>query len=117
VHWWRTGDAIDAETVIPSLEAQEIECLQRLQNSRQISQSVLQELETSLGAKSPVATLLRNKQRDHPDIPHTPSVLHASKSIIEEDEEEQAPEDISVGLGTQHRPDSLKEMLGLGAIP
>mmetsp|Transcript_4968 Transcript_4968/g.11376 ORF Transcript_4968/g.11376 Transcript_4968/m.11376 type:complete len:91 (+) Transcript_4968:87-359(+) len=80
-----------------------MECLQRLQNSRRISQSVLQELETSLGARSPVATLLRAKQKDQLDLSCTPSALGASKILLEEDEGEPPPEDISL----PPRPDSL----------
>lgn len=102
---WQSAEvaAIDAESVLGPLEAQEMECLQRLQHSRQISQSVLQELETSLGARSPVAALLRAKQKDHADLSCTPSALGASKILFEEDESELPPEDISL----PPRPDSL----------
>lgn len=96
-------DAIDAESVLGPLEAQEMECLQRLQNSRRISQSVLQELETSLGARSPVAALLRAKQKDLGDLSCAPSAHSASKILFEEDESEPPPEDISL----PPRPDSL----------
>lgn len=49
------------EQQLPMLEAEELLCVQRLQNSRIVTQSVLQELEQSLGATSPVASLLRSK--------------------------------------------------------
>jgi hypothetical protein len=49
------------EQTLPLLEAEELLCVQRLQNSRIVTQSVLQELEQSLGARSPVASLLRSK--------------------------------------------------------
>jgi hypothetical protein len=49
------------EQSLPLLEAEELLCVQRLQNSRIVTQSVLQELEQSLGARSPVASLLRSK--------------------------------------------------------
>lgn len=51
------------ESRLPELEAQEIACLQRLQNSRVVSQTVLQELEASLGAQSAVTSMLRAKQQ------------------------------------------------------
>merc|ERR1719482_1008011 len=53
----------DVESRLPQLEAEEMACLQRLQNSRIVTQSVLEELEVSLGARSPVTSLLRMKQR------------------------------------------------------
>jgi len=49
------------ESRLPELEAQEMLCLQRLQNSRVITQTVLQELEVSLGSCSAVTSLLRSK--------------------------------------------------------
>jgi len=52
---------------LPALEAEEMVCLQRLQNSRIVSQSVLEELETSLGSRSSVTNLLRQKQRQQAD--------------------------------------------------
>jgi len=57
------GEVQDVESRLPQLEAEELVCLQRLQNSRIVTQSVLEELETSLGSKSSVASLLRQKQR------------------------------------------------------
>lgn len=68
----------DAETSVrhveerlPMLEAEELLCVQRLTNSRIVTQSVLRELEQSLGARSPVASLLRSKtqQRSIPERP------------------------------------------------
>mmetsp|Transcript_23327 Transcript_23327/g.51268 ORF Transcript_23327/g.51268 Transcript_23327/m.51268 type:complete len:330 (+) Transcript_23327:195-1184(+) len=53
----------EAETRLPQLEAEEMLCLQRLQNSRIVTQSVLEELESSLGKQSAVTSLLRSKQR------------------------------------------------------
>mmetsp|Transcript_17124 Transcript_17124/g.38693 ORF Transcript_17124/g.38693 Transcript_17124/m.38693 type:complete len:329 (-) Transcript_17124:119-1105(-) len=55
-------EVLEAESTLPELEEQELICLQRLQNSRVVTQSVLEELETRLGAQSSVATLLRSKQ-------------------------------------------------------
>ena len=49
------------ENVIPSLEQEEMVCLQKLQNSRMVTQSVLNELETSLGHSNPVTALLKSK--------------------------------------------------------
>lgn len=60
-------EVLEAETVLPDLEEQEMICLQRLQNSRIVTQSVLEELENRLGSRSSVTSLLRSKQRgqDH----------------------------------------------------
>merc|ERR1719482_926002 len=57
----------DVESRLPQLEAEEMACLQRLQNSRIVAQSVLEELETSLGPASSVTNLLRQKQRQQGD--------------------------------------------------
>lgn len=54
----------EVEALLPALEEQEMICLQRLQNSRIVTQNVLEELETSLGTGSSVANLLRQKQRN-----------------------------------------------------
>jgi len=51
------------ESRLPELEAQEMACLQRLQNSRIVTQTVLQELEASLGSQSAVTAMLRTKQQ------------------------------------------------------
>jgi len=56
-------EVLDAESFLPELEEQEMICLQRLQNSRIVTQSVLEELETRLGSRSSVTSLLRSKQR------------------------------------------------------
>merc|ERR1711920_361595 len=53
----------EAESRLPELEAQEMLCLQRLQNSKMVTQSVLEELETSLGRQSSMTALLRQKTR------------------------------------------------------
>lgn len=53
------------ESRLPALEAEEMVCLQRLQNSRIVTQSVLEELESSLGSRNSVTSLLRNKQKQH----------------------------------------------------
>ncbi|CAE6952184.1 unnamed protein product [Symbiodinium sp. CCMP2592] len=55
-------EVMEAESTLPELEEQELICLQRLQNSRIVTQSVLEELETRLGSQSSVTTLLRSKQ-------------------------------------------------------
>mmetsp|Transcript_80866 Transcript_80866/g.142639 ORF Transcript_80866/g.142639 Transcript_80866/m.142639 type:complete len:283 (-) Transcript_80866:56-904(-) len=56
-------EVLEAESALPDLEEQEMICLQRLQNSRIVTQSVLEELETRLGSRSSVTSLLRSKQR------------------------------------------------------
>jgi hypothetical protein len=58
----------EVESRLPALEAEELVCLQRLQNSRIVTQSVLEELESSLGARSSVTNLLRQKQRQQADL-------------------------------------------------
>merc|ERR550537_1157107 len=80
------NEVAEAESKLPDLEAQEMVCLQRLQNSRIVTQSVLEELESSLGAKSSVTTLLRQKQRgqEHLDA----SACPLNKSLDEEDDNE-----------------------------
>lgn len=55
------------EARLPDLEEAEKVCLQRLQNSRIVTQSVLEELESSLGSRSSVTGLLRQKQRQQVD--------------------------------------------------
>jgi len=62
------SEVIEVEQKLPALEAEEMVCLQRLQNSRIVTQSVLEELETSLGARSSVTNLLRQKQRQQADL-------------------------------------------------
>ncbi|CAE6973357.1 unnamed protein product [Symbiodinium natans] len=57
-------EVMEAESTLPELEEQELICLQRLQNSRIVTQSVLEELETRLGSQSSVTTLLRSKQAE-----------------------------------------------------
>jgi len=64
----------DAESRLPQLEAEEMVCLQRLQNSRIVTQSVLEELESSLGKQSAVTSLLRSKQRGQDHLNATTSV-------------------------------------------
>jgi len=61
----------EVESRLPALEAEEIVCLKRLQNSRIVTQSVLEELETSLGSRSSVTSLLRSKQRSQADLEGT----------------------------------------------
>jgi len=63
------AEVYDAEAQLPQLEAEEMACLQRLQNSRIVTQSVLEELESSLGKQSAVTSLLRSKQRGAPQDP------------------------------------------------
>ena len=48
-------------TIIPSLEVEESQCIERLHNSRRVTQSVLEELESSLGSRSSLTSLLRSK--------------------------------------------------------
>lgn len=71
-------DVVVVEQKLPELEAQEMVCLERLQNSRIVTQTVLQELEASLGSQSPVTALLRNKQQRSGVIPEGDSVGSAS---------------------------------------
>lgn len=52
----------EAESKLPALEAEEMVCLQRLQNSRVATQSVLEELESSFGSRASVASVLRARQ-------------------------------------------------------
>lgn len=59
------AELLAEESKLPDLEAQELVCLQRLQNSRMVTQSVLTELESSLGNRNAMALLLRQKQREH----------------------------------------------------
>jgi len=54
-------DVLYAEAKLPDLEAEEILCLQRLQNSRIVTQSVLEELGASLGSRTSVAAIMRAK--------------------------------------------------------
>lgn len=69
----------DAESRLPQLEAQELECLQRLQNSRIVTQTVLEELETSLGTRNSVTALLRSKQsKEHIDMGSGSFLEHSS---------------------------------------
>lgn len=49
----------DVESRLPTLEAEEMVCIQRLQHSRIVSQSVLQELETAFEPRSSIAAVLR----------------------------------------------------------
>jgi phage-related minor tail protein len=51
------------EDLLPALEAKEMVCLQRLQNSRIVTQSVLEELESSLGSRNTVTQMLARKAR------------------------------------------------------
>jgi len=67
----------EVESRLPQLEAEELICLQRLQNSRIVTQSVLEELETSLGTNSSVTNLLRQKQRGQEHFDSAPVIHHA----------------------------------------
>jgi hypothetical protein len=71
-------DVVEVEQKLPELEAQEMVCLERLQNSRIVTQTVLQELEASLGSQSAVTTLLRSKQQRSGFIPEGDSIGSAS---------------------------------------
>eukprot|EP00927_Polykrikos_kofoidii_P073433 TRINITY_DN69473_c0_g1_i1.p1 TRINITY_DN69473_c0_g1~~TRINITY_DN69473_c0_g1_i1.p1 ORF type:complete len:488 (+),score=108.10 TRINITY_DN69473_c0_g1_i1:53-1465(+) len=76
----------DAERVggrLPDLEAQELACLQRLQNSRIVEQTVLQELEASLGV--PLSGTLRNRHSratNYVDMSQDPSQSFDSKGQV-----------------------------------
>lgn len=67
-------DVQDVESKLPDLEQQEMACLQRLQNSRIVTQTVLQELEASLGSQSAVTSMLRNKQQRSSALLDPPSL-------------------------------------------
>eukprot|EP00397_Hematodinium_sp_SG-2012_P034937 GEMP01037521.1.p1 GENE.GEMP01037521.1~~GEMP01037521.1.p1 ORF type:complete len:308 (+),score=73.89 GEMP01037521.1:68-991(+) len=54
-----TKEVESIEAIIPQLEQEEMACLQRLQNSRIVTQNVLQELEASLGHKTSVSSVMR----------------------------------------------------------
>eukprot|EP00929_Paragymnodinium_shiwhaense_P100767 TRINITY_DN63337_c0_g1_i1.p1 TRINITY_DN63337_c0_g1~~TRINITY_DN63337_c0_g1_i1.p1 ORF type:complete len:294 (+),score=68.51 TRINITY_DN63337_c0_g1_i1:106-987(+) len=58
-----------ASSRLPDLEAAEMMCLQRLQNSRIVTQNVLQELESSLGSGSAISSMLRNRPKQQQDSP------------------------------------------------
>jgi len=77
----------EVESRLPQLEAEELVCLQRLQNSRIVTQSVLEELETSLGSKSSVTCLLRQKQRGQEHFESASGFQ--GESIVEDDSQEQ----------------------------
>lgn len=84
-------EVIEAEGILPELEEQEMICLQRLQNSRIVTQSVLEELETRLGSRSSVTSLLRSKQRgqEHLDasLGSSPAGFNAEGQPLTEDGE------------------------------
>jgi hypothetical protein len=82
----------DAESRLPQLEAEEMVCLQRLQNSRIVTQSVLEELETSLGKQSAVTSLLRSKQRGQDHLDATGSISSVGGLLIEETSMPPSPE-------------------------
>jgi len=84
-------DVQDVESKIPALEAEEMVCLQRLQNSRIVTQSVLEELETSLGSRSSITNLLRQKQRQQADL--------GLDQIVQEPDSPQAESPGDVGAG------------------
>lgn len=77
----------EVESRLPALEAEEMVCLQRLQNSRIVTQSVLEELESSLGTRSSVTSLLRAKTKGQD---HLESVRDGQDHL--EDDDEQPPE-------------------------
>uniref|UniRef100_A0A7S0A2U8 Uncharacterized protein n=1 Tax=Pyrodinium bahamense TaxID=73915 RepID=A0A7S0A2U8_9DINO len=80
----------EAESRLPQLEAEELVCLQRLQNSRIVTQSVLEELETSLGSRSSVTNLLRQKNKGQEHLDSAPGL----QGGITEDEADYSPEDL-----------------------
>lgn len=63
-------DFHELEAKIPMLEEEETKCLQRLQNSRLVTQNVLEELEGTLGSRGSVAALIRAKTTSQdPSVP------------------------------------------------
>mmetsp|Transcript_72400 Transcript_72400/g.125525 ORF Transcript_72400/g.125525 Transcript_72400/m.125525 type:complete len:298 (+) Transcript_72400:159-1052(+) len=71
------ADCKEVESRLPALEEAEKICLQRLQNSRIVTQSVLEELESSLGNSSSVTSMLRAKQRQQADPMESPEEVAA----------------------------------------
>jgi chromosome segregation ATPase len=55
-------DVDRVEGKLPLLEEKEMACLQRLQNSRIVERTVLQELEASLGAPLAITNMLKSRQ-------------------------------------------------------
>lgn len=113
----------DVESRLPRLEAEELVCLQRLQNSRIVTQSVLEELETSLGSHSSVTSLLRQKQQqrvaDHFDSAtalHQTSILEARHEEDEADGLVGAPEAAGPCGSGQQRRRPEREPLGAGGL-
>lgn len=88
-------EVTEAESRLPQLEAEELVCLQRLQNSRIVTQSVLEELESSLGSRSSVTCLLRQKTRgqEHLDAAHG-----LNSSAIQEENMPASPQSMSASL-------------------
>lgn len=93
------------EGLLPALEEQEMICLQRLQNSRIVTQSVLEELETSLGSRSSVTTLLRSKQRGQEHLQRMSASTGLLFSVLQEtarrDEENIHPSEERPGSSEQ----------------
>uniref|UniRef100_A0A7S1S9R8 Uncharacterized protein n=1 Tax=Alexandrium catenella TaxID=2925 RepID=A0A7S1S9R8_ALECA len=99
-------EVTEVESKLPQLEAEELVCLQRLQNSRIVTQSVLEELESSLGTRSSVTALLRQKQRGQDHFNST-SGLHTS-GIQEDEENDDEPPASPQSLGHGQSQTELK---------
>lgn len=80
-------EVLAVESRLPDLEREEQIWLQRLQNSRIVTQSVLEELETSLSTGTPVASFLKTKPGSRLDALCSPSKL---QTPMEESVQEQA---------------------------
>lgn len=95
----------DIESLLPNLEAQEMECLQRLQNSRVVTANVLEELEASLGQSSSVTNQLRLRGKSsmrNSFLPPERSLMSMMESHdeLEEDCSEEMWKDVDGGRKT-----------------
>mmetsp|Transcript_5558 Transcript_5558/g.12226 ORF Transcript_5558/g.12226 Transcript_5558/m.12226 type:complete len:281 (-) Transcript_5558:282-1124(-) len=79
-------EVIAVESRLPELEREEQIWLQRLQNSRIVTQSVLDELETSLGTGTQVTSLLKTKPGSRLDVLCSPGKApHPMEDTFEEE--------------------------------
>lgn len=70
----------ELESRLSVLEAEELACIERLQNSRVVTQSVFDELETSFGSRASMCSIMRGR-------PHSPmELLDESLETFEVDE-------------------------------
>merc|ERR1712167_239917 len=89
-------------------------CLQRLQNSRIVTQSVLSELESSLGKRNPVTCLLKSKAY------RSQCILEESNYDlynVNEDLEGEGLENNSPGLDTDLQQSFQFNPASRGAVP